>query len=114
MSERKRFEGDAAPMSQRDARVAASGPGPQAAAEMLCDLRADARAMLRSSSLMQAQSAELIGLMTGVLQELKSINAILVEQRDDTEHIMGQANGNTEKIVSALQDLTAELRAGRA
>jgi hypothetical protein len=112
----KQWEGIAAPMSGRDARGAAQNPGPQAAAEMLCDLRQDAKLLLRSSARMQEQSAEIVKLQTRTLQllekiasSLESIDARLTEQKDDTENMMAQATDNTDKLVAALNALGERL-----
>lgn len=99
----RRWAGAAAPISARDPRVAALGPGPEAAAEMLCRLKQDAQQLTRKLDETKRQNAEAVTL-------LASINAIMREQQNDAENIMAEARENTDRIVAAVGEAVAAIR----
>lgn len=99
----RRYDGPARPMKTTDPRGVIHAPGPEAAAEMLCRLKADAQHLARKMDETSRQNAEAITL-------LASINGIMQSQTEDAERIMEQAADNTDRIVAAVGEAVAAIR----
>lgn len=74
------------------------GPGPEAASEMLCNLRDDARALRRGLKDMQTQNAESIRCQDKIARQLD-------RQHQQAESILEKANENTAALTAAIERL---------
>lgn len=73
-------------------------PGPEAAGEMLCNLRDDARAVQRGMKNIEAQNREGIRCQEKLARQLD-------RQHDQAEAILLKANENTAALTAAIERL---------